>query len=385
LRQSWIIAGDPKEIDEASLSRRAAHLGQTFSLQKGVNERGLPDVRSPDKGNFRKVTFQKLFWPCTTSDKLCREDSHAEASYLFEHHVSDASTHRLCDTQPLMRKSTAQSRSRRKVLLIIGICLPVGAVLFLWLLVMPDVSALRTTNPKGTALMEARQAQAKAQGRTVERQWVWVPLSRISPHLRQAVVTAEDASFFTHEGFDWEGIKDAALYNLEAGEFKRGGSTITQQLAKNLYLSSERSLLRKARESLIARSLEQHLTKERILELYLNVAEWGQGVYGAEAAARHHFKKPSRALTADEAAWLAAILPSPRRYDPLRKTRFLTRRHERILKQITRGSQQAPQLEPAPKSEPDSEIELEPEPDQPSTEPQGQEQAEGYNESPTSR
>ena len=284
-----------------------------------------------------------------------------------------------------MRKSTAQFRSRMKVLLIIGISLPIGAVLFLWLLVMPDVAALRTTNPKVTALMEARQAQAKAQGRTVERHWVWVPLSRISPHLRQAVVTAEDASFFTHEGFDWEGIKDAALYNLEAGEFKRGGSTITQQLAKNLYLSSERSLLRKVRESLIARSLEQHLTKERILELYLNVAEWGQGVYGAEAAARHHFNKPSRALTADEAAWLAAILPSPRRYDPLRKTSFLTRRHQRILKQITRGSHQAPQLEPAPKSEPDSETELDPEPDQSSTEPQAQEQAEGYNESPTSR
>lgn len=237
-----------------------------------------------------------------------------------------------------MRKSTAQSRSRLKVFLTVGLCLPVGVVLFFWLLVMPDVSALRAANPKITALMEARQAQAKAQGRTIERHWVWVPLSRISPHLRQAVVTAEDASFFTHEGFDWEGIKDAALYNLEAGEFKRGGSTITQQLAKNLYLSSERSLLRKALETLITRSLEEHLTKERILELYLNVAEWGHGVYGAEAAARHHFKKSSHALTADEAAWLAAILPSPRRYDPLRKTSFLTRRHERILKRIDRES-----------------------------------------------
>ena len=212
---------------------------------------------------------------------------------------------------------------------------------------------------------------------------MWVPLSRISPYLRQAVVAAEDASFFTHEGFDWEGIKDAALYNLEAGELKRGGSTITQQLAKNLYLSSERSLIRKAREALITRSLEHHLTKERILELYLNVAEWGQGVYGAEAAARHHFKKSSRDLTADEAAWLAAILPSPRRYDPMRKTTSLARRHDRILKRITRGSPQSPQLEPAPESEPDSEPESEP--DQPSAEPQGQEQAEGYNESPTSR
>jgi monofunctional biosynthetic peptidoglycan transglycosylase len=153
-------------------------------------------------------------------------------------------------------------------------------------------------------------------------------------------------------------------------------------LAKNLYLSPERSLLRKAREALITRSLEQHLTKERILELYLNVAEWGQGVYGAEAAARHHFKKSARDLTADEAAWLAAILPSPRRYDPLRKTTFLVRRHNRILKWIARKSPHAPHLEPALKSETDPETELEP--DQQSTESQDQEQAEGYNESPTS-
>ena len=284
-----------------------------------------------------------------------------------------------------MRKSTKQSRSRLKAFLIIGLGLLVGAVLFFWLLAMPDVSSLRTTNPTVTALIETRQAQAKEQGHTIGRHWTWVPLSRISPSLRQAVVAAEDSSFFTHEGFDWEGIKEAAKYNLEAGEFKRGGSTITQQLAKNLYLSSERSLLRKAREALITRSLEQHLTKERILELYLNVAEWGQGIYGAEAAARHHFKKPAHDLTADEAAWLAAILPAPRRYDPLRKTTFLTRRHNRILKWITRGSPQSPpQLEPAPKSEPDAEPEPELEPEQESTEPQDQEQADGYNESPTS-
>ena len=285
-----------------------------------------------------------------------------------------------------MRKSTKQSRSRVKAFLIIGLGLLVGAILFFWLFAMPDVSSLRTTNPTVTALIETRQAQATEQGRTIGRHWTWVPLSRISPSLRQAVVAAEDALFFTHEGFDWEGIKKAAQYNLEAGEFKRGGSTITQQLAKNLYLSAERSLIRKAREALITRSLEHHLTKERILELYLNVAEWGQGVYGAEAAARHHFKKSARDLTADEAAWLAAMLPSPRRYDPIRKTTFLTRRHNRILKWITRGSPQPPRLEPAPKPEPepDSETESEPEPDQYSVEPQGQEQTESYNESPTS-
>jgi monofunctional biosynthetic peptidoglycan transglycosylase len=216
--------------------------------------------------------------------------------------------------------------------------LPIMLLGLSWFVTLPDVTALVKTNPTSTALIEARQMEAKDKGRTIGRQWTWVPLSRISPHLRHAVVAAEDASFFIHEGFDWEGIKEAAMYNLEAGEFKRGGSTITQQLAKNLYLSSERSLLRKAREALITYHLEQHLPKKRILELYLNVSEWGYGIYGAEAAARHHFGKPSLELTADEAAWLAAILPSPRRYDPLRKTTFLTRRHERILSLIDRRS-----------------------------------------------
>lgn len=236
-------------------------------------------------------------------------------------------------------KSTSRRRVARFLLwsaVLIG--LPLGILALSWLSILPDVELLARVNPTSTALMEARQAQAKERGRAIGRQWTWVPLSRISPHLRRAVVAAEDASFFTHEGFDWEGIKEAAKYNLEAGELKRGGSTITQQLAKNLYLSSERSLFRKAREALITRSLEQHLTKKRILELYLNVAEWGQGVYGAEAAARHHFVKSADELTADEAAWLAAILPSPRRYDPLRRTIFLTRRHERILKWIDRES-----------------------------------------------
>ncbi|MDH4153082.1 MAG: monofunctional biosynthetic peptidoglycan transglycosylase [Nitrospira sp.] len=236
-----------------------------------------------------------------------------------------------------------KSTSRRPVarfLFWISLLIGLPVILFglSWLITLPDVTALARTNPTSTALIEARQIEAKGKGRTIGRHWIWVPLSRISPHLHHAVVAAEDASFFSHEGFDWEGIKDAAMYNLEAGELKRGGSTITQQLAKNLYLSSERSLLRKAREALITYHLEQHLSKKRILELYLNVAEWGQGIYGAEAAAQHHFGKPSLELTADEAAWLAAILPSPRRYDPLRKTTFLTRRHERLLKLINRQS-----------------------------------------------
>ncbi|MDF0652203.1 MAG: monofunctional biosynthetic peptidoglycan transglycosylase [Nitrospira sp. LK265] len=233
---------------------------------------------------------------------------------------------------PPSPKSTGRRRATPVLLwstLLIAFSL--GVLALSWLSTLPDTDLLARTNPTSTALMDHRLARAAEQGRTGKRQWIWTPLSRIAPELQRAVIVAEDASFFVHEGFDWEGIRDAALYNLEAGELKRGGSTITQQLAKNLYLSSERSLFRKAREALITRSLEQQLTKARILELYLNVAEWGRGVYGAEAASRHHFGKSASDLTADEAAWLAAILPSPQRYDPLRKTVFLTKRHQRIL------------------------------------------------------
>src|SRR5438552_12248190 len=180
----------------------------------------------------------------------------------------------------------------------------------------------------------------------------WVPYERISVHLKRAVVAAEDARFLDHEGFDWEAIQKAMAKNEKRGKVVAGASTISQQLAKNLFLSGERSWPRKAQEAAITWMLERTMSKRRILELYLNVAEWGQGVFGAEAAARYHFKKSSHDLTADEAAWLAAILPSPRRYDPIRKTTSLARRHDRILKRITRGSPQSPQLEPEPKSEP---------------------------------
>lgn len=237
-----------------------------------------------------------------------------------------------------MSKSTRRRTKARLLLAIaLAIAVPLALLAFVWLMTLPDVSALEHTNPSSTALMKARVAKARAQGQSFKPHWTWVPLTRISPHLQRAVVAAEDASFFTHEGFDWEGIKDAALRNLETGEMQRGGSTITQQLAKNLYLSPERSLFRKAREALIARSLEHRLSKKRILELYLNVAEWGRGVYGAEAAAYHHFGKPAKELTADEAALLAAILPSPRLYDPIHRTSHLVQRQQRILHWMNRA------------------------------------------------
>ncbi|HKX37454.1 MAG TPA: monofunctional biosynthetic peptidoglycan transglycosylase, partial [Burkholderiales bacterium] len=159
----------------------------------------------------------------------------------------------------------------------------------------------------------------------------WVPYERISAHLKRAVVAAEDAKFLDHEGFDWEAIHEAMLKNERRGKVVAGASTITQQLAKNLFLSSQRSYARKAQEASITWMMEQTMSKRRILELYLNFAEWGEGVFGAEAAARHHFGSSAAQISAEQAAWLAAVLPSPRRYDRGRTTPYIAERSETIL------------------------------------------------------
>jgi monofunctional biosynthetic peptidoglycan transglycosylase len=226
-----------------------------------------------------------------------------------------------------------KSTCRRILLgLMLLIVLPPAGLALYWWLTFPDVQRLATTNPETTALIEARLAEAREKDPDAEARRVWVPLAEIAPVLQHAVIISEDASFYFHEGFDWEGIKEAALRDLAEGKFQRGGSTITQQLAKNLYLSSGKTLLRKANEALIADALERRLTKKRILELYLNVVEWGKGIYGAEAAARHHFGKHAADLSPEEAALLAAMLPSPRTYDPLKVTRYLSVRQQQILR-----------------------------------------------------
>ena len=202
---------------------------------------------------------------------------------------------------------------------------------------LPDVAALARTNPSTTAFIESRKSEAAERGRSFHLQWTWVPLAHMSSHLTRAVLAAEDATFYQHHGFDWEGMKDAFNRNWEKGKLQRGGSTLTQQLAKNLYLSPDKNLLRKGHEAMLAWELERALPKKRILELYLNVVEWGHGVYGAEAAARHHFGKSAEALRPDEAALLAAMLPSPRRYDPLKLTPYLSKRQKEILQLMGGG------------------------------------------------
>ena len=186
-------------------------------------------------------------------------------------------------------------------------------------------------NPSSTAFMERRLEVLRAGGGAARLRREWVPYERISGHLKRAVIAAEDARFLDHEGFDWQAIQQAMAKNEQRGKLVAGASTISQQLAKNLFLSGERSWLRKAEEAAITWMMERVMSKRRILELYLNVAEWGEGVFGAEAAARYHFGISAAAVGPEQAAWLAAILPSPRRYEPGRITRYSLERAETIF------------------------------------------------------
>ena len=186
-------------------------------------------------------------------------------------------------------------------------------------------------NPSSTAFMEARLAVLQQKDPKAALKHQWAPYEKVSTNLKRAVVAAEDAKFVDHEGFDWEGIQKALEKNEKKGKVVAGGSTISQQLAKNLFLSGSRSWLRKGQEAIITWMLESTLTKRRILELYLNVAEWGIGVFGAEAAARHYFGVPASQLSAQQAAWLAAILPAPQRYDRNRGSAWIANKTEIIL------------------------------------------------------
>ena len=217
----------------------------------------------------------------------------------------------------------------------------------------PRVSELRAKNPETTSMIETRLKEAREQGREPRRVQQWVPLERISPHLQRAVLAGEDTNFAAHNGFDYEAIqraweagqKEAEKEARQEGEgdpsgwipdlskFRRGGSTVSQQLAKNLYLSSERTAARKVKEAAITYFLERSLSKCRILEIYLNVIEWGDGIYGAEAAAQVYFRKPAANLTPQEAAFLSAMIPSPLNvFNPQKNPRRVQRRQRVILR-----------------------------------------------------
>lgn len=201
-------------------------------------------------------------------------------------------------------------------------------------LTTPDVRVLQTKNPESSAFIELRAREARAKNQQPRRVQKWVPYSRISPHLVRAVLVTEDSAFWQHSGLDYQQIRESMEVNWERGEFARGASTITQQLAKNLYLSPSKNPLRKLRELLIARRLEAELSKTRILEIYLNVIEWGDGIYGAEAAARTYFRKSAAQLSQPEAALLAAAIANPRVMSPGSPTARLRRRQQMVMRRM---------------------------------------------------
>ncbi len=188
--------------------------------------------------------------------------------------------------------------------------------------------------PSSTAFMRARLGVMQEADAAAKLQYAWVPYDKISSNLKRAIIVAEDAKFADHEGFDWEGIQKALEKNQRKGKVVAGGSTISQQLAKNLFLTGERSAIRKGEEALITVMMESILDKERIFEIYLNVIEWGDGIFGAEAAARHYFGVSASRLTREQSAKLAAIVPRPRFYDKNRNAPWLLRKTEIILRRM---------------------------------------------------
>jgi len=198
-------------------------------------------------------------------------------------------------------------------------------------LTLPDVRVLATENPTSTAFTELRAREARAEGKTPKHVQTWIAYRRISPALTRAVLVAEDAAFWQHDGVDYDELQKSVEVDWARGQLTRGASTITQQLAKNLYLSPSKNPLRKFRELIIARRLEAELSKQRIFELYLNVIEWGDGIYGADAAAQAYFHKSAAALGRSEAALMAGAIINPRVMNPLKPTRRLNRRQQIIL------------------------------------------------------
>ena len=227
-----------------------------------------------------------------------------------------------------MRRASARGGGIRRALKFAGFVLVLAVLVAVGIQVWfyARIAWWATHDPESTAFMNQRLENLRAADPRAALQVRWVPYGQISAQLKRAVIAAEDAKFVDHDGFDWEAIQQAMEKNEREGRTVSGASTISQQLAKNLFLSGERSWLRKGQEAVITAMIEHRLTKRRILELYLNVAEWGEGVFGVEAAARHHFGVAAADLTPYQAAWLAAILPSPRRYRRGTTTPYLEQR-----------------------------------------------------------
>ncbi len=225
---------------------------------------------------------------------------------------------------------TTKKKKLFRLTTVIALCLLalVGSVAIYFF--YPDVGKLKKENPRKSAFMEYREAEWAEQGKKINITQYWVPLNRISPALVKAVLIGEDDKFYQHEGFDFEAMQKAIEKDIAKKKFKFGGSTISQQLAKNLFLSPSKNPIRKAKEAILTWRIENALSKKRILELYLNVAEWGEGIFGIEAAARHYYGKSAAALSPYEAARLASVLPNPRKFNPLGQSRYVENRSKII-------------------------------------------------------
>ncbi|MDD2697588.1 MAG: monofunctional biosynthetic peptidoglycan transglycosylase [Arcobacteraceae bacterium] len=202
--------------------------------------------------------------------------------------------------------------------------------------IYPDVSDLKKTNPIPSSFMQYRMEQWKEDGLDKQIKQKWVNLKQISPYVIKAVLISEDDKFWKHDGFDTQGLEDAFEKNLKAGKFTAGGSTVSQQLSKNLYLTPSKNPIRKLKEAIITYRIEHTLSKRRIIEIYLNVAEWGDGIFGIEAAAKFYFKKSAKNLTAMEAAKLASVLPNPIIYNPIGNQKFVLKKSAHLYKIMQR-------------------------------------------------
>lgn len=242
------------------------------------------------------------------------------------------------------------------LLLFIGIIFYV----FVYPFLIP-IDYLREKNPKLTAIMKYRMKQWEREGKKVQIKQIWVPLNQISPYLIRAVLIAEDDKFFHHEGFDFEAIQRAIEKNLQAGKIKYGGSTISQQTAKNLFLNPSRNPVRKIQEAILTYRLERTLSKKRILEIYLNIAEWGEGIFGIESASRHYFRKPASALNPWESALLASVLPNPLKYSPINPSPYVERRARLIYSIMKRRGIIKEEFADLEKEVPQAETEITPE------------------------
>ncbi|CUU03996.1 monofunctional biosynthetic peptidoglycan transglycosylase [Candidatus Kryptobacter tengchongensis] len=221
-----------------------------------------------------------------------------------------------------------------KLLAFFVVLLFLGYLIYEFIRIDREIENLKYENPKMTALMKQRMEEARREGKSYRINQVWIPISKVSPYLIEAVIVSEDASFFDHQGVDWYEVRESIKKNLQRGRIARGASTITMQVAKNLFLSTSRDPLRKLAEVIIAFRIEQKLSKRRILEIYLNIIELGDGIFGVESASRKYFGKSASELTMEEAARLASIIPSPLRYTPNSNKRFVSWRSKIILNRM---------------------------------------------------